>query len=103
MKALHINDDINASIESAGRRAGKGGHRNRRYTQKLGPLVVQDPTDKIDKAFRNLPGVTIADVNMLNLLQLAPGGHPGRLIIWTKSAFEKLNNIYANKKGFTLP
>ena len=28
------------------------------------------------------------------LVQLAPGGHLGRFIIWTKSAFSKLDDLY---------
>ena len=28
------------------------------------------------------------------VLQLAPGGHVGRFIVWTKSAFEKLDSIF---------
>jgi len=46
----------------------------------------------------------------LNLLQLAPGGHLGRFIIWTRGAFDKLNAIYGStrrestqKKGYKLP
>lgn len=46
----------------------------------------------------------------LNLLTLAPGGHLGRFIVWTKSAVEALDSIYgtvetasAQKKGWTLP
>ncbi|KAD4586358.1 hypothetical protein E3N88_23959 [Mikania micrantha] len=46
----------------------------------------------------------------LNLLKLAPGGHIGRFIIWTKSAFEKLDSIYGSfdktsekKRGYVLP
>lgn len=30
----------------------------------------------------------------MNLLKLAPGGHVGRFVIWTKSAFEKLDALY---------
>jgi large subunit ribosomal protein L4e len=33
-------------------------------------------------------------VERLNLLQLAPGGHAGRFIVWTKGAVEKLNGLY---------
>lgn len=46
----------------------------------------------------------------LNLLQLAPGGHLGRFIVWTQSAFDKLDSIYGThdkpstaKKGYKLP
>ncbi|KAL8524139.1 hypothetical protein ACS0TY_013922 [Phlomoides rotata] len=60
-----------------------------------GPLVVYGSKGaKLTKAFRNIPGVEVAHVSRLNLLKLAPGGHLGRFIIWTKSAFEKLDEIY---------
>lgn len=46
----------------------------------------------------------------LNLLQLAPGGHLGRFVVWTKSAFEKLDDIYGTyseksklKSDYSLP
>ncbi|KAD7478463.1 hypothetical protein E3N88_01599 [Mikania micrantha] len=52
----------------------------------------------------------IAASARLNLLKLAPGGHLGRFVIWTKSAFEKLDSIYGSfektsekKKGYVLP
>ena len=50
--------------------------------------------DTISRAVRNLPGVETASVDALNLLQLAPGGHVGRFIVWTKAAFERLEAIY---------
>ena len=28
------------------------------------------------------------------MLQLAPGGHLGRFIVWTKSAFDQLDSIF---------
>lgn len=43
---------------------------------------------------RNLPGVEVASVDSLNLLQLAPGGHLGRFVIFTKSAFDRLDKIF---------
>lgn len=50
------------------------------------------------------------NVEALNLLQLAPGGHLGRFIIWTESAFKKLDLLYGTestpstlKKNFSLP
>ncbi|KAI7521814.1 60S ribosomal protein L4-B, partial [Hortaea werneckii] len=46
----------------------------------------------------------------LNLLQLAPGGHLGRFIVWTSSAFNALDSIYGSttqpaelKKDYVLP
>jgi large subunit ribosomal protein L4e len=43
---------------------------------------------------RNLPGVEVSSVERLNLLQLAPGGHMGRFVIFTKSAFDSLDKIF---------
>lgn len=49
--------------------------------------------DKL-RAFRNLSGVEFCSVNSLSILKLAPGGHIGRLCVWTKSAFDKLDTIF---------
>jgi large subunit ribosomal protein L4e len=82
-------------------RAGKGKMRNRRFVQRRGPLVIYDKDDGIVKAFRNLPGVDICQVDRLNLLQLAPGGHVGRFMVWTESAVAKLDGIYGTGEGET--
>lgn len=65
-------------------RRGKGKMRNRRYVLRKGPLVIYSEDSGVSKAFRNLPGVEVAAVERLNLLQLAPGGHLGRFCIWTQ-------------------
>jgi hypothetical protein len=46
---------------------------------------------------RNLPGVEVSSVDRLNLLQLAPGGHMGRFVIFTKSAFDRLDKIFGEQ------
>merc|ERR1712180_411048 len=91
-------------------RAGKGKMRNRRRVQKLGPLVIYDQDQGLTKAFRNIPGVDCIQVDALNLLKLAPGGHVGRFCIWTEAAFKKLDSIYGTwrkaseaKKNWNLP
>merc|ERR1711926_234 len=91
-------------------RAGKGKLRNRRHVQKLGPLVIYDQDQGVTKAFRNIPGVDVIQVDNLNLLKLAPGGHVGRFCIWTESAFKKLDGLYGTwrkasttKAGWNLP
>lgn len=72
-------------------RAGKGKRRNRRYAMRKGPLLVISKPCEAQRAFRNLPGVDINYVSALNLLRLAPGGHIGRLIVWTEDAFNQLD------------
>merc|ERR1712001_381138 len=91
-------------------RAGKGKLRGRRHVQKLGPLVIYDQDQGVTKAFRNNPGVDVIQVDNLNLLKLAPGGHVGRFCIWTESAFKKLDGLYgtwrkasSEKKSWNLP
>jgi len=102
--------DVEKAKDSKKLRRGKGKMRNRRHVQRRGPLVVYSEDSGIVQAFRNLPGVELASVERLNLLQLAPGGHMGRFIVWTKSAFEKLNAVWGSKTrestqktGYKLP
>jgi large subunit ribosomal protein L4e len=102
--------DVEKAKASRKVRAGKGKMRGRRHVNRRGPLIVVNEDAGASKAFRNLPGVEVANVNSLNLLQLAPGGHLGRFVIWTKAAFEKLNSNWGSvarqstqKKGYTLP
>merc|ERR1711973_550696 len=102
--------DVAKVYASRRMRAGKGKLRNRRHVQKLGPLVVYDQDQGLTKAFRNIPGCDAIQVDNLNLLKLAPGGHVGRFIIWTESAFKKLDGLYgtwrkpsATKANWNLP
>jgi len=94
LTALKVNDDLTRVDDSRKVRTGRGKMRNRRHTQRRGPLVIYNAAGPLNKAFRNIPGVELANVNRLNLLQLAPGGHLGRFVIWTKDAFEALDTIY---------
>jgi len=90
--------DVAKVYASRRMRAGKGKLRNRRYVQKLGPLVIYDQDQGVTKAFRNIPGVDCIQVDNLNLLKLAPGGHVGRFCIWTEAAFKKLDGLYGTWK-----
>lgn len=110
LKNLKAWEDVEKVKDSRKIRPGHGKWRNRRYVQRKGPLVVYNEKGSMLKALRNLPGVELCSVDRLNLLQLAPGGHLGRFIIWTKDAFEKLDKIFGTyrkrssvKKGFSLP
>jgi len=75
-------------------RAGVGKMRNRRRIQRRGPVIIYAQDNGISRAFRNIPGITLINVDVLNLLKIAPGGHVGRFCIWTESAFKKLDGIY---------
>merc|ERR1712032_237513 len=100
LQAVGAFDDVERAKASKTVRRGKGKMRNRRYTQRRGPLIVYKEDNGITRAFRNLPGVELCQVSRLNLLQLAPGSHLGRFIIWSEGAFNELNAIYgAKRKG----
>jgi len=110
LKTLNAFEDVEHSKNSKKIRPGNGKSRNRRYVQRRGPLVVYDEAGPLTLAFRNLPGVEIQHVSRLNLLSLAPGGHLGRFIIWTKGAFARLDSLFGTYKktatekvGYRLP
>ena len=90
--------DVQKVYKSQRLRAGRGKMRNRRRVQRRGPLIIYDQDQGLRKAFRNIPGVDTMDVNRMNLLKLAPGGHVGRFCIWTESAFKKLDDIFGTYK-----
>lgn len=103
-------EDIQKVYKSQRIRAGKGKMRNRRRIQRKGPLIVYNKDQGLRRAFRNIPGVDLVSIDRLNLLKLAPGGHVGRFIIWTQSAFQKLDKLFGTwktasrvKKGYNLP
>jgi len=110
LNALGVADELLKVKKSKATRAGKGKYRNSRYVMRKGPLLIySDATKDVKQAARNLPGVDTCNVNRLNILQLAPGGHLGRFCIFTQDAFKELSTVFgsyteapANKKGYTL-
>lgn len=90
LQRLGVWQDIKRVVQSRRVRAGKGKMRGRRYRQAVGPLVVVAQDRGIKLGASNLPGVEVTTVNNLNAERLAPGGVPGRLTVWTKSAVQKL-------------
>jgi large subunit ribosomal protein L4e len=91
---LGVWPDIYRVKESQKERAGRGKSRGRRIKHAVGPLLVITENKGIAQAARNLLGVDVTTVRNLNTELLAPGTHPGRLTVWTKSAFEKLDELY---------
>jgi large subunit ribosomal protein L4e len=91
---LGVWPDVYRVEESEKIRAGKGKMRGRRKKRAVGPLLVVAENGGIMKAARNIPGVDVVKVNNLNIELLAPGTHPGRLTVWSKTAFEKLRELF---------
>ncbi|MCL6002073.1 MAG: 50S ribosomal protein L4 [Thermoplasmatales archaeon] len=82
--------DIIRSKEGTKIRAGRGKSRGRKYITPKSILFVVRDKSHISKALKNLPGVDIARPEELNAYVLAPGGHPGRLLVITEGA---LNDV----------
>ena len=87
---LGLGDDLDRASNGRSIRAGKGKMRGRKMKTPKSLLIVVGTDSGIVKAARNLPGVDIAEVHGLNADLLAPGTHPGRLVVWTRSAIDRL-------------
>ncbi len=57
---------------------------------RLGPLVVISEDKGILKAGRNIAGLEVVNVKDLSVEDFAPGTHAGRLVVWAKSAIERM-------------
>lgn len=110
LRRMKIWADIQKVYNSQRFRAGRGTMRDRRRIARRGPLIIYYKDGGLRRAFRNIPGIETMNVNKMNLLKLAPGGHVGRFVIWTESAFARLNDLFGSwkkpstlKKGYNLP
>jgi len=92
-----LGDDL-AKVRSSKRlRNGHGKYRNSKYVLKKGPLIIYgDSSTKVKQSARNLPGVDSCHISRLNIIQLAPGGHLGRLVVFTKDAFSQLSTLFGS-------
>lgn len=98
LRHLRLNNELNRCNKRY-LRAGRGKSRNRRWKHRLGPLIIYKNDRGIVSAARNIRGVDFCRVDQINLLKLCPGGHLGRLVIWTESAFKHLNRLYGTQRN----
>lgn len=86
--------DLKAELERVDsrtkRNSGKRRLRGRVYRSGVGPLIVVTNDRGVGKAAGGIPGVEVTNVQDVSVLDLAPGGVPGRLTIWTESAIGAL-------------
>jgi large subunit ribosomal protein L4e len=95
LKKLGFEKELKRAYEPR-TRAGKGKLRGRRKIIKKSLLLVVSAPAEIIKAASNLPGVDVINVKKLNAETLAPGGHPGRPVLFTTKAIGEM------KKGLFL-
>ncbi len=94
LEKLGIYEDVEKAKKKKRTRAGKGKMRGRRYKKKKSILIVVGKNEGIYKAAKNLPGVDVVEARNLSVLDLAPGGHPGRLTIYTPSALKVIEELW---------
>lgn len=79
-------------------RAGRGTYRGRiKKNPRSFLYVTSDPTEPFALALSNIKGVDVTLSTSLNVYDLAPGNNPGRILIFTQSAWEWCNNIYGGE------
>lgn len=89
LKSLGLEKEL-ARTKKTCVRAGKGKSRGRKTKTKKGPLiVVSGACDLLNN--QNLVGFDIRKIKELNAEELAPGGGPGRLTIFSSKALEIMN------------
>ena len=87
LEALGVHADIERADETK-IKAGQGKARGRKYRRPSSILFVS--SEEPSRAARNLPGATVATAREVNAEDLAPGGQPGRLTVFTESAIEEV-------------
>ena len=80
-------------LESRKPRSGQSRLRGRSKKVGKSVLFVTKDSTQISKAIGALPGVEAISVKDLSVLDLAPGSHPIRLTVYSKSAIEEIGKI----------
>lgn len=93
LSKIDLKDELKRA-EAKKVRAGKGKMRSRKYKRKKGPLIIASKNCPLLKSGKNIPGVDTTAVNKLNAELLAPGGKPGRTVVWTEDAITKLKELF---------
>lgn len=90
LEAIGLDADIDRADRNRGRRAGRGTTRGRARQQPTSILFVTSDDTGPSRGARNLAGADVATASNVSVLDLAPGGHPGRLTVFTESAIEEV-------------
>jgi large subunit ribosomal protein L4e len=90
MEKAQMKDELHRLYGGIKRNSGKARLRGRAYRERVGPLFVVTNDRGLGRASGSIPGVGVVRVDNLSILDLAPGGVPGRLTLWTESAIATL-------------
>lgn len=90
LEKLGLEAELERVYGGVKKRSGKPALRGRTKREKVGPLIVVANDRGVGRAASSIPGVDVAPAESLSVLNLVPGGDPGRLTVWTQSAIEWL-------------
>jgi large subunit ribosomal protein L4e len=88
LEALGVHADVERADEGRTRRAGRGTTRGRTYREPTSILFVT--SGEPSRGARNLAGADVTTGTEVNVEDLAPGGDPGRLTVFTESALAEV-------------
>jgi large subunit ribosomal protein L4e len=91
LEKVDLKAELERVDEGMKRNSGKRRLRGRVYRKGVGPLIVITNDRGVGKAAGGIPGVEVTRVDDVSVLDLAPGGVPGRLTLWTESAISALD------------
>jgi large subunit ribosomal protein L4e len=92
LNSLNLMQDV-TRLKSRQRRSGKARMRGRSMKVGKSTLFVVSKPEKLSRACGSIPGIDVKSINELSVLDLAPGGVPIRLTVYSKSALEKIEKI----------
>ncbi|MFW6176446.1 MAG: 50S ribosomal protein L4 [Thermoplasmatota archaeon] len=92
LKKMDIYSDIERAHEGKKIRAGKGKMRDRKYKKPVSLLVVLPEGSDGLNAFSNLAGVTAKTPERVTIDDLAPGGNPGRLTLFSVKSINMMED-----------
>ena len=92
LNSLNLMQDV-TRLKSRQRRSGKARMRGRSVKVGKSTLFVVSKSEKLSQACGSIPGIDVKSANELSVLDLAPGGTPIRLTVYSKSALEKIEKI----------
>jgi large subunit ribosomal protein L4e len=92
LKSLGLEEELKRTAPKKVR-AGKGKFRGRKYSRKKGPLVIIKEGKFTGK---NIPGIDAVKLDSLSITDLAPGGTPGRVCVWTESAIKEVEKMVSS-------
>ncbi len=90
LESLGLYGDVERAEEGRSIRSGRGKTRGRKYRTPSSVLFVTSTETGPSRAARNLCGADVTTAAEVNTEDLAPGGDPGRLTVFTESALAEV-------------